>query len=103
MTKRVTIVSDTHVPGSGADAPAETLFSGSTLDLDDNVAGQLVAAGRAKYDKDAKLRNTAKDRLAEIDDRAQASAMSPQEVLAAALVQALAAHAKTVAPAASAG
>lgn len=93
--KRITILADAHIPGENPDQP-ETLYAGSTVDLDDSIAGQVVAAGRAKYDKDAKLKDTSKARLAEIDARASA-AVSPQAELAAfvaaAVAQALKANA----------
>lgn len=86
--KRITIIADCHTPGDKPEQP-ETLYAGSTLDLDDNVAGLLIAAGRARPDKDGKLKNTARDRLADIDARA-AAVQSPHVELAALVAAAVA-------------
>jgi hypothetical protein len=103
MTKRITITTDTFVPGESPEHEQEPVFAGTTLDTDDNTAGLLVAAGKAKYDKDAKLKSTAKDRMADIDARATAAAVDPAQAVAAAVAVAVAkAMAAQPAPAPSA-
>lgn len=89
MTKRVTITGDTFVPADTPDAAMTPLFEGSTVDLDDDTAGQLVVSGKARYDKDAKLRDTGKARMAEADERAARNAIDPQQALAAAVAAAV--------------
>lgn len=90
MTKRVTITADTFVPGETPEAAMSPLFEGSTVDLDDNTAGLLVAAGKARYDKDGKLRDVSKARMAEVDEQAARAAVDPQQALAAAVAAAVA-------------
>lgn len=79
--KRVTLIADAHVPGETPDQTA-TVFAGSTLDLDDTTAGLLVVSGKARYDKEGKLKDTSKARLAEIDAQAAKAAQSPESTLA---------------------
>lgn len=50
--KRVRIIDNCFIPGE-AEGEMKPVFTGSVMDLDDNVAGQIVAAGRAVYDKKA--------------------------------------------------
>lgn len=105
MTKRITIITDTFIPGESPEAEQQPVFEGSTIDADDDTAGLLVAGGKARYDKDARLKSTAKDRMAEIDARVAKAAADPAAaqaaIVAAAVAQALAAAGfKPAAPAA---
>ncbi len=98
--KRVEITSHTNIPGT--DGPI-TLYKGSVLDLDDNVAGQIIAAGRAKeVSEDTKTKSTEKAYLSEAD-RVAADAASPGDALAALVekrvTEALKAHTQGVASA----
>lgn len=82
--QRIEIISDCLIPGG------RTLFTGSVIDIDDDVAGQLVAAQRARLvDEDTKLKDTSKAALAEADARAEASTKpeAAQAALVAQLVQ----------------
>lgn len=82
--KRVEIISDCLIPGGG------TLFTGTVTDIDDDVAGQLVAAQRARLvDEGTKLKDTSKQALAEADARAEAATKpeAAQAALVAQLVQ----------------
>lgn len=90
MTKRVTITADTFVPADTPDAAMQPVFEGTTLDLDDDTAGLLVVSRKARYDKDAKLRDTSKARMAEIDERATRAAADPQAAMMAAVAAAVA-------------
>jgi hypothetical protein len=70
--KRVIILSTCFIP-QGEAAPLH-LFEGSVLDLDDNDAGLLIAAARAKLaEEGAKLKDTSKDHLKALDTAAQAA------------------------------
>lgn len=80
--KRVTITADAHVPGDTPEQP-NVVFAGSTLDLDDTVAGLLVVSGKARYDKEGKVKDTTKARLAEIDAQAAKAAQPPEAQMAA--------------------
>lgn len=90
MTKRVTILALCLIAGADAETNGQpTLaYPGSTLDLDDNTAGLLVVAGKAKHDKDAKLKNTAKEHEAGIEERAKAVA-TPEAAMATLVAQAV--------------
>jgi hypothetical protein len=79
--KRVTITADAHVPGDTPEQPT-VVFAGSTLDLDDTVAGLLVVSGKARYDKEGKVKDNSKARLAEPLD-AQMAALVAAAVQAA--------------------
>lgn len=92
MTKRVTILA-LCVLGSVIDETTRqpaVAYPGSTLDLDDNTAGLLVVAGKAKYDKDAKLKDTTKAYEAELEARAKAVA-TPEANMAQLVANAVAA------------
>lgn len=70
--KRVLILSNCFIP-QGDEAPLH-LFEGSVLDLDDDDAGLLIAAARAKVvDEGTKLRDTSKEHLKALDSAAQAA------------------------------
>src|SRR5262245_45294560 len=97
--KRITITADTFVPGDKPEDAQTPVFTGSTLDADDNTAGLLVAAGKAKYDPDAKPKSTAKERMADIDARAAQGSVDPQQALAATVAAAVASALAAAAPA----
>ena len=100
MTKRVTILALCLIAGANAETSGQpTLaYPGSTLDLDDNTAGLLVVAGKARHDKDAKLKNTAKDHEAGIEERAKALS-TPETAMAAMIAQAVTAAVSAMLPA----
>lgn len=102
MTKRVTILALALIAGATDETnnQPQLAYPGSTLDLDDNTAGLLVVAGKAKHDKDAKLKNTAKEYEAALEERAKAQT-TPEASMAALIAQAVAA-AMAAKPAASA-
>lgn len=91
--KRVTITADCMIPGNNPEAASRPLFAGSTLDLDDNIAGLLVVSGKARHDADGKVKDVTKDRMSAIDQRAEEAAKPAAavatETLAAAIAQAL--------------
>ena len=87
--KRVTILQHAHIPGDTPEQP-ETVYAGSVLDLDDEVAGMLVVSGKAKYEgKDVKLRNTASATLTAIDEAAAKAALPPEAATAAMIAAAV--------------
>ena len=90
--KRVTILALCFIAAAGTEAGvvADPLYPNSTLDLDDNTAGQLVVAGKARSDKDAKLKNTTKEHETAIDERVKVAAVSPMEAMAAAMAKSMA-------------
>lgn len=91
MTKRVTILALAllgTVTDESTGQPA-VAYPGSTLDLDDNTAGLLVVAGKARYDKDAKLKDTTKAHEAELEARAKA-VTTPEATMAQLVAQAVA-------------
>lgn len=86
--KKVEILSNCLIPAEG-EGQMKTAYTGSVLELDDTVAGNLVAAQRAKYaDKAAKLIDTTRQHEAEADERA-ASAATPDRMFAAAVAAAV--------------
>lgn len=89
--KRVKIISSALVPTDEPGKP-RIAYRDSVIDVDDKVAGELVAGSRAVYAKDEKLKDTTKDHEAEADKRAEA-AKSPQAemigMIAAAVAQAI--------------
>lgn len=91
MTKRITILATCLLAGAADDTKGQPAigYPGSTIDVDDNTAGLLVVAGKAKYDKDAKLKDTAKAHEAELEDRAK-SVVTPEAAMAAAVAQGVA-------------
>lgn len=103
MTKRVTILALCLIAGADAETNGQpTLaYPGSTLDLDDNTAGLLVVAGKARHDKDAKLKNTAKEHEAGIEERAKALT-TPETAMATMIAQAVTAAISAMQPAKSA-
>jgi hypothetical protein len=98
--KRVSIINNAHIPGDTPEQP-EMVCVGSVLDLDDDIAGQLVVAGKARYEtKDAKLKNTAREVMAECDARAKTASLPPEAAMAA-MVAAAIKDALTAKPAAA--
>lgn len=92
--KRLEILSHTLVRADKETQPT-IAYRDSIVDVDDDVAAELLASGRAKSaEKGAKLRDTTKFHEDEADKRAEA-AKSPEATLiglvAAAVAQALAA------------
>jgi len=91
--KKILILSACLIPkGEGEN---DTLFPGTVTSVDDALAGQLIAAGRAKYaDEKAKEVDTTKQHMAEIEARAATAAVAvpgggiTPDVLAAALAKA---------------
>ena len=83
--KRITILNVVLLAGATAENGNQPVlaYPGSTIDVDDNTAGLLVVSGKARYDKDAKAKDTSKARLAEIDALAAKSAQSPEATMAA--------------------
>lgn len=97
--KRVTFIADAFIPGDTPDV-MRPVFTGTTVDLDDEVAGLCVVGGKAKYDKEAKLKSTADARMKAIDEAAANSAKTPAELAAeqmATMTQALAAMTQALA------
>lgn len=93
--KRLEILSHTLVRGDKESQP-RIAYRDSVVDVDDDVANDLLSSGRARLVKEgAKLRDTTKEHEAEADKRAEA-AKSPEATLigivAAAVAQALAAN-----------
>jgi hypothetical protein len=91
MTKRVTILA-LALLGRAIDETSNqpaVAYPGSTLDLDDTTAGLLVVAGKARYDKDAKLKDTTKAHEAELEARAKAVA-TPESSMAQLVASAVA-------------
>lgn len=94
--KRVEILSSALIPGDAGEM--KVAHVGSILDLDDDVAGLLIAGSRAVLAPEgAKLRDTAKAIEAEADRKAAAQA-SPEAAMAA-LIAAAVQAALTAAPA----
>lgn len=92
--KRLEILSHTLVRSDKESQPT-IAYRDSIVDVDDDVAADLLASGRARTaEKNAKLRDTTKVHEDEADKRAEA-AKSPEATLigivAAAVAQALAA------------
>lgn len=91
MTKRVAILALCllgSVTDETSNQPA-VAYPGSVLDLDDNTAGLLVVAGKARYAKDADLKDTTKAHEAAITARAKAAA-TPEATMAQLVAQAVA-------------
>ena len=93
--KRLEILSHTMVRHE-KEAPPRIAYRDSVIDVDDDVANDLLASGRARVAKEGtKLKDTTKEHEAEADKRAEA-AKSPEATLigivAAAVAQALAAN-----------
>lgn len=86
--KKVKIVSACFVP-SDVEGEMKTVYPDSVLSLDDDVAGNLVAAQRAQYvDKETKLVDTTKEHEKAAADRAAATS-SPDKMFAAAVAAAV--------------
>lgn len=100
MTKRVTILAAAFIAVNAAEGgAAQPVFPGSTLDLDDQAAGELVVAGKARYDKEGKLKNTAKDYEAQQEELAARAQLDPQSAFAKTLAATMAGEmAKAMAP-----
>jgi hypothetical protein len=91
MTKRITILAACFIAANAAEgAAAQPLYPGTTLDLDDQAAGELVVAGKAKYDKDGKLKSTAKDYEAQQEEQAARAQLDPQSAFAKTLAATMA-------------
>lgn len=105
--KRVEIISNTLVPDGDAKEPGvmKTLFVDSVVDLDDAVAGGVVAAGRARYvaqdEKTKKYAKEPKDTTAahEKEQAARALEVDPAVAQAAAIGEAVANALKALMPA----
>lgn len=97
--KRVQILASALLAGaadSNKNQP-QVVHPGSVIETDDNSAGQLVVAGKAKYvADDVKLKDTTKEAEAAADAKAKASA-SPDQALAGLIAAAVAAAIKPVA------
>lgn len=80
--KRVFILQHAHIPGDTPEQP-DTVYAGSVLDLDDEVAGLLVVSGKARYEtKDVKLKNTANATNLAADEAAAKAALPPEAAMA---------------------
>jgi len=90
MTKRITILAMTFMFGASDTAAAQPLYPGTTLEVDDKTAGELVVAGKARHDPEAKLKSTAKEHESDLDRRAALASLDPQEALAATLAKTIA-------------
>lgn len=91
MTKRVTILAACFIAANAAEgAAAQPLYPGSTVDLDDQAAGELVIAGKARYDKEGKLKSTAKDHEAQQEELAARAQLDPQSAFAKTLATTMA-------------
>ena len=92
MTKRVCILALCFLASAAAEGEAAVaLFPGTVLDVDDQDAGQLIIAGKARpAAKDERIKNTAKEHEDAIDVRAKAAAVDPQRVMAEAMATAMA-------------
>lgn len=73
--KRITLLAVALIAASSDAHQDQPLigYPGSTLDVDDTTAGLLVVAGKAKYDKDAKAKDTTKEHERAADDRVKAA------------------------------
>lgn len=86
--KKLEITSAVLVPGD-AEGQMITLHPGSVVELDDRVAGEVLAAQRGKpVDKAARLKDTTKEHEAAAEARA-AEQLSPQAMIAAAVAAAV--------------
>jgi hypothetical protein len=93
MTKRITILAACFIAANAAEgAAAQPLYPGTTIDLDDQAAGELVVAGKAKHDKEAKLKNTAKEYEAAQEELAARAQLDPQSTFAKTLAATMAAE-----------
>lgn len=91
MTKRITILAACFIAANAAEgAAAQPLYPGTTIDLDDQAAGELVVAGKAKHDKEAKLKNTAKEYEAAQEEQAARAQLDPQSAFAKTLAATMA-------------
>lgn len=91
MTKRITILAACFVAANAAEgAAAQPLYPGTTIDLDDQAAGELVVAGKAKYDKEAKLKSTAKEHEAAQEEQLARAQLDPQSAFATTLAATMA-------------
>lgn len=85
--KRIEIVSSALIPGDAGEM--RVAHVGSILDLDDDVAGLLIAGSRAVLAPEgAKVRDTGKAIEAEADRKAAAQA-SPEAAMAALIAAAV--------------
>lgn len=74
--KRIEILSHTFVR-KDKEQPPEPVFVGSVIEVDDEIAGETVVSGRAKYvDGKTKLRDTSGEYHA-LADEAAAKAQAP--------------------------
>lgn len=86
--KRVKIISNCLVPSKVAGV-MKTAYIDSVLDLDDDVAGNLIAGQRARYvSEEEKLVDTTKEHEAAADKRAS-EVSSPETMFAAAVAAAV--------------
>lgn len=86
--KKVLILAACLIPAEG-EGQMKTAYPDSVLELDDDVAGNLVASQRAKYaDKGAKLLDTTKEHETEAAKRA-AAVSTPEAIMAAAVASAV--------------
>ena len=100
--KKVEILSASLVPGD-KEGEMKTAHPGSVLQLDDAVAGALVAGQRARYaPPDAKLVDTTK-RHEDAADKRAATAAAPEAAMAALIAAAVQAALAAQAPAQPAG
>ncbi len=91
--KKVHILAAVFVPAD-TEGQMTALHPGTVAQVDDKVAGELVASQRARYaDEKAKLVDTTKEHEAAAEQRA-AESLTPQAMIAAAVVAALAAAQK---------
>lgn len=85
--KRILIISDTFIPASKPGDEARPLCVDSIVDLDDNVAGLVIASGRGRAAPEgAKLRDTSDARNKAAAERASAT---PENLLASAIATAV--------------
>jgi hypothetical protein len=91
MTKRVTILAACFVAIAASEgAAAQPLYPGTVVDLDDQAAGELVVAGKARYDKEGKLKSTAKEHEAAQEELAARAQLDPQSAFAKTLAATMA-------------
>lgn len=87
--KKVLILAACLIPAAEGEGQMKTAYPDSVLELDDDVAGNLVASQRAKYaDKGAKLLDTTKEHETEAAKRA-AAVSTPEAIMAAAVASAV--------------